>query len=189
MNSSISRRAVLSSTLLAAVWLGFASIRTAAADTRTAAKVVRDSKDPRWIHGTVVVTAPADKVMARVARVDQWTKVFSDIKSLKVVKREGDHWHLRLETRTMDCGAHDYYVTVNGTRSVKLVIDAPGINANGLITAKAADQKQVSIASFSLFVETTGVIGWFIPEKVLRARQETMVRRDLEDLAASFASP
>jgi hypothetical protein len=38
-------------------------------------------------------------------------------------------------------------------------------------------------------VETSGVIGWFIPESTLRARQEQMVRRDLEDIAKAFAKP
>jgi hypothetical protein len=94
---------------------------------------------------------------------------------------------VELETKTMDCGAHDYHINVAKDGSVKLVIDAPGINAHGLITAKQSGREDESVARFSLFIESAGIMGWFIPEKILRARQEQMVRRDLDDLARSFA--
>lgn len=152
------------------------------------AQITRDAKDPRWIHGTISVSAPADQIKARVARVAEWPKLLSDIKSLKVIEHSGKRWHVKIETRTMDCGAHDYYIDVAADGNVTLVIDATGINANGRIAAKPSEHEGQSVARFSLFVETSGVIGWFIPESTLRARQERMVRRDLEDIAKAFAT-
>ena len=190
MSHSPTRRAFLVATLLAATAVTLALVLTGnseASEPSGRAKVIRDSKDPRWLHGAVTISAPADRVLDRLARVNEWNKVLTDIKHLDVIKRDGEKWLVRIETRTMDCGAHDYHVTADSNRGVKLVIDAPGINANGFITAKASKREGESSARFSLFVETSGVIGWFIPEKTLWAKQEQMVRRDLEDLARSFA--
>ncbi len=153
------------------------------------AQILRDAKDPRWINGTISVSARPDQIKARIARLAEWPKFLSDIKSLKVIEHSGKRWHTKIETRTMDCGAHDYYIDVAADGSVTLVIDATGINANGRISAKPSAREGQSVARFSLFVETSGVIGWFIPESTLRARQERMVRRDLEDIAKAFASP
>ena len=86
----------------------------------------RDPKDPRWVQGQALVrTAPAD-VWTRIQRVDDWPRMFSDIKWLRVVERSPDHWRVRLESKTMTCGAHDYHVRFQPSRSGKVVIDAPG---------------------------------------------------------------
>lgn len=152
------------------------------------ARITRDAKDPRWLHGTISVSAPPDTVMTRLARVAEWPKLLSDIKSLRVVDHDGKRWHAKIETWTMNCGAHDYTIDVTHD-GVRLSIDATGIHANGRIRIEPGAQDSRSTARFSLFVETSGIVGWFIPESTLRARQETMVRRDLEDIAKAFATP
>ena len=158
----------------------------ALAGSPTKPTLVRDSKDPRWVHGTITVGASPDRVFSRVERVDKWPTLLSDVKWVKVLEHEGSHWHVRLETRTMDCGAHDYHINVEAKRRLKFVIDATGIDANGVISVGRGKDDAESLASFSLFIQTTGVFGWFIPDKLVRKRQESMVRRDLEDLAKAF---
>lgn len=190
MAHSPARRGIAAMILYAgaAVALGLAfTTATNAAEPPNRAKIARDAKDPRWLHGTITIAAPANQVFDRLARVNEWNQVFSDIKRLKVIKHDGEHWLVELETRTMDCGAHDYHLYVQANRRVKLVFDAPGVNAHGFIEAKQGEREGESSARFTLFVEATGVIGWFIPESTLRARQESMVRHDLGDLARSFA--
>ncbi len=187
MRTRVTRRTWLGLFLGAVAALGL-SIPAAseAADPPGSVKIVRDANDPRWVHGTVTISATPDAIMARLSRVDQWPQFLSDIKWMKVVEHEGGHWHVKLETRTMDCGSHDYHLDVS-KRSVQLRIDAVGINAQGLIAVRAGDDAGKSVATFSMFAETTGIVGLLIPEKTLRARQEKMVRRDLEDLSKLFA--
>jgi hypothetical protein len=105
------------------------------------AQITRDAKDPRWITGTISVSAPADQVQARVACIAEWPNLLSDIETLRVIERSGKRWHVKIETRTMKCGAHDYIIDVAGDGSVELVIDATGINANGRIAFKALRAK------------------------------------------------
>lgn len=58
--------------------------------------------------------------------------------------------------------------------------DATAVAATGYIHVQPlAKDSAFSTIKFDLFVETTGVIGWFIPESAVRSRQEAMVRRDL----------
>lgn len=188
MNHRVTRRAWLGLLVGLVAAVGFSSPASSEADALSSVKIVRDAKDPRWVHGTVTVSATPDAVMQRLSRIDQWPQFLSDIKSMKVVQHNGDDWHVKLETRTMDCGAHDYYLKVK-KRGIGLKIDATGIDAYGAIAVRASNETGKSVASFSMFADTTGVIGWLIPTKTLRARQEKMVVRDLEDLAKSFAGP
>lgn len=188
MRSVITRRACLGWLVggLAAFGVSFPA-RSLAADAPGVVRIVRDSKDPRWVHGTVTIAAAPDAVMARLSKVDQWPQFLSDIKRMKIVEHDGSRWHVKLETRTMDCGAHDYHLNVS-KRGVQLRIDATGINAQGVISVRAGENAGISVAKFSMLAETTGIIGLLIPEKKLRARQEKMVRRDLEDLSRAFSS-
>lgn len=151
--------------------------------------LTRDARDPRWLRGEVLVDASPAQVLERVARVDRWSELFSDVRSVKVVKRSAEHWHVRLDTRTMDCGEHDYHITFSPGERLDLRIDAPGINAHGSLSAHSTGKAAQSTVKFELFIDTKGFMGWFIPERTLRKRQERMVRGDLEDLASSFTVP
>lgn len=78
------------STLLVGTLVGVASLciaNAASAEPKTgpgSVRVTRDVKDPRWLHGSVDVGAPADEVLLRLQKVDQWQALLSDIKQLKV---------------------------------------------------------------------------------------------------------
>lgn len=87
----------------------------------------------------------------------------------------------------MTCGSHDYYVRLKSNRTLSFVIDATALSATGYIHVQPlANEPAISTIKFDLFVETTGVIGWVIPESAVRSRQEAMVRRDLTDLGRTF---
>lgn len=133
------------------------------------------------------VAAPPDAVFERLSHVDALPSFLADIKRLTVIQHEGRRWHVRIATQTMDCGEHDYAISLQSNRTVKLVIDATGIDAWGSIRIEP-HKEGGSTAKFNLFIQTTGVIGWFIPESTVRARQEQMVRRDLKDLAKAYSS-
>lgn len=104
----------------------------------------------------VIVPTDAQTVRARLQRVDTWPQLFSDIRNLRVTRRGGDEWTVRIETLTFDCGAHDYHVWFQLDGTVHLQIDAHG------------------------------VVGWFVSEATLRRRQESMVTRYLTDLRRGF---
>lgn len=152
-------------------------------------RIVRDSKDPRWVHGTVTVATGPDDTFRRVSQVDRWSTLFSDIKRLNVKRKASAHWLIEIESATMNCGAHDYHIKILPDRTLSFVIDATGIAATGYLRVRpVADQPTLSKVAFDLFIETTGVIGWFIPESSVRTRQEIMVGRDLTDLAIVLAN-
>jgi hypothetical protein len=98
------------------------------------------------------------------------------------------YWLAEIESRSMNCGSHDYHISLKPDGSMSFVIDATGIAATGYIRAQpVANEPSLSLVKFDLYVEATGVIGWFVPDSAVRSRQEKMVRHDLEDLARSFA--
>lgn len=151
-------------------------------------RIVRDGKDPRWLHGTATVATGPDEVFRRVTQVDKWPTLFSDIKRLVVKRQQSAYWLVEIETATMDCGAHDYHVRILPERTISFVIDATGISATAYVRVRSiAKQPALSTVSFDLFIESTGIIGWFIPKSSVQTRQETMLRRDLIDLAIAFA--
>lgn len=171
---------------LTGLWIA----NSASAEPKTgpgSVRVTRDVKDPRWLHGSVDVAAPADEVLLRLQKVDQWQALLSDIKQLKVKSTSKGYWLAEIESKTMNCGSHDYHVRLKPNRTLSFVIDATALAATGYIQVQPlAKEPAISTIKFDLFVETTGVIGWFIPESAVRSRQEAMVRRDLTDLGRTF---
>lgn len=148
----------------------------------------RDRNDPHWVQGQVNVSAPPDAVWARVADVPNWPKLLTDIKWLKVLERGKDRWRVKLETRTFECGAHEYAVTLLEGRALTFEIDAPGIDSKARVLVRSgASAKQANVV-YSLYVRATGIVGWFISEKELRKRQEAMVVRALADIQRAFGA-
>lgn len=151
-----------------------------------AVEVARDASDARWVHGKTTVSAARGAVIDRLTAIDRWPSVFRDIQSFKVVSHDGSRWVVRIERGVMNCGAHDYHVDVEPGGTVRVRIDAAGIDASVLVRVRELTATETSV-TYSMFIDTRGVLGWFIPEKTLRSRQESMVRQDLTDLARAFA--
>lgn len=151
-----------------------------------AAPWMRDRRDPRWVYGMVTVPTDAQTVRARLRQVDTWPQLFSDIRSLRVTRRGGDEWTVRIETLTFDCGAHDYRVRFQPGGTVHLQIDAPGIDAVARMEVRDAYTPGRAVVTYRLFVDAHGVVGWFVSEATLRRRQESMVTRYLTDLRRGF---
>ena len=149
----------------------------------------RDKKSPQWIHGQVdVATAPA-AVWDRVQRVPEWPTLFSDVKWLKVEERAENRWRVRLETRTMDCGAHDYTITFDPKqRLASLRIDASGIDSTARLIVRPGTGAAKANVAYSLYVRATGIVSWFVSEKALHKKQEQMVERNLRDLERAFGA-
>ena len=103
--------------------------RAARADTPASLTWARDAKDPRWVQGQVLIATPPDVVWERLQRVPEWPQMFTDIKTMRILERNAAHYRVRLETRTLDCGAHDYDIRLEAPRTAKLWIDAPGVTA------------------------------------------------------------
>lgn len=146
----------------------------------------RDEKDPRWVQGQVTAAATPDAVFARLQRVPEWPRIFTDIKSMKVIERGTDHWRVKLETWTFDCGAHEYHVRFDASRTARLWIDAPGVTAVAYMRVLPNATTDTSRVVYSLFVDARGVMGWFISNEELRRKQEQMVARYLADLERTF---
>ena len=136
----------------------------------------------------IISSADARTVRERLRDVDAWPGLFTDIRNMRVTRRGGDEWTVRLETLTFDCGAHDYLVRFQPNGDVQLRIDAPGIDAVAQIEVRDAQTPGRSVVSYRLFVDAHGVVGWFVSEASLRRRQESMVTRYLTDLRGGFAT-
>ncbi len=108
--------------------------------------------------------------------------MFSDIKTLKVLEHDGNHWRINLRTTAFDCGAHDYDVRFDDAQTAHLRIDAPGADAHALIAVKPGSRAGESIVTYSLYVQATGIVSWFVSEGTLRKKQEYMVTKYLTDL-------
>lgn len=147
---------------------------------------MRDRRDPRWVYGMVIVPTDAQTVRARLRRVDTWPQLFSDIRNVRVTRRGGDEWTVRIETLTFDCGAHDYHVWFQPDGTVHLQIDAPGIDAVARMEVRDGYTPGRAVVTYRLFVDAHGVVGWFVSEATLRRRQESMVTRYLTDLRRGF---
>ena len=146
----------------------------------------RDRKDPRWVQGQALVSTPAAEVWTRLQRVDEWPRMFSDIKWLRVVERSTDHWRVRLESKTMTCGAHDYHIQFQRSRSGKVVIDAPGTTSSAYFRVFDGKRPADARVVYSLFIEIRGIVSWFVSERTLREKQEQMVERYLRDIDGLF---
>jgi hypothetical protein len=149
----------------------------------------RNKSDPRWVQGQATVVASSGAVWERLQYVDKWPAVFSDIKTMKVLRHEGPKWRIELETQAFDCGTHEYDVSFDTTaRTAKLVIDAPGTTAVAYLTVKDGASTGQVLVTYSLYVEARGVVGWFVSEKALQSKQEQMVQRYLLDIYRAFDS-
>lgn len=146
----------------------------------------RDKSDPHWVQGQVNVNASLDAVWNRVSDVPNWPKLLTDIKWLKVLDKGKDHWRIKLETRSFECGAHEYHVALHGGNLLTFEIDAPGIDSKARVLVRSGASPEQSNVVYSLYVRATGIVGWFVSEKELRRRQEAMVVRALTDLQRAF---
>lgn len=164
------------------------TLASASAHAQTTPSWTRDATDPRWVQGQVVAAATPDAVWNRLRRVPEWPRMFTDIKALRVIERVDDaHWRLKLETRTFDCGAHEYHVVFDDrAKTGRLWIDAPGVMAVAYMRVLDGATAESARVVYSLFVDARGFAGWFITKDELRRKQELMVVRYLADLARAF---
>lgn len=146
----------------------------------------RDKKEPRWVDGYTVVDTPPEAVWTALQRVPSWPTMFSDIKTMKVKRQEGSAWRLEMSTQTFDCGSHDYDALFQGERSVSIRINAPGVDAVAYVRVRPGPKPEQSVIHYDLYVDATGVVGWFVSEKALRLKQEGMAVRYLNDLHRVF---
>jgi hypothetical protein len=138
------------------------------------------------VQGRVVVPTASDPIWVRLQQVDRWKDMFSDIKTLKVLEHDGSHWRINLRTTAFDCGAHDYDVRFDDARTAHLRIEAPGADAHALISVKPGSHPSESVVTYSLYVQATGIMSWFVSEATLRKKQEYMVTKYLTDLQRAF---
>jgi hypothetical protein len=57
----------------------------------------------------------------------------------------------------------------------------------GKVVRPGASATQANVV-YSLYVRATGIVSWFISEKELRGRQETMMIRALADIQRAFGA-
>jgi hypothetical protein len=160
-----------------------------AAPSANAPSSARDTADPRWVQGRVLVPTAPDIAWKRMERVDQWWTLFSDIKAMRVTFKDADEWKLNVETFSFDCGAHGYHVHMTTPRTATIWIDAPGISAIAYLKARETDERNQTRIHYSLFVDMKKPMPWFKTEEELRKKQEKMVERNLLDLERAFAGP
>lgn len=183
--TDVTRRHVLALTAA----LPLLATRAARAESLPRVAWSRDPKDPRWVQGQAIVAAAPDAVWARIQRVDAWPTLFSDIKWLKVLERSPTHWGIRLESKSMTCGAHDYHIRFSDPRTGQVIIDAPGTTSLAYFRVLEGRTSDEARAVYSLFIEVRGIMSWFVSETALREKQEQMVERYLRDIDRVFNAP
>lgn len=169
--------------------LGGSAVVFLARPLRAAPTWSRDAKDPGWVQGQVTANASPDAVWTKLQRVPEWPQMFTDIKSMTIVERGTDHWRVKLETRSFDCGAHEYHVRFDAPCTARLWIDAPGVTAIAYMRVLEGAVPDAARVVYSLFLEAHGVAAWFHTKDDLRRKQEQMVVQYLADLERLFAAP
>ena len=71
------------------------------------------------MQGQVVANATADAVWAKLQEVPDWPRMFTDIKTMTIVERGTAHYCIKLETRTFDCGPHEYHGRFGSPRTAR----------------------------------------------------------------------
>jgi hypothetical protein len=148
----------------------------------------RDSRDPRWVHGQIDLATPAAELWRHLADVRGWPAIFSDVGSFSVKSEsdDGSRWVVRFESKIVRHGAFDYLVTLDpGKQSVRVVLVASGVR--GVVYATVAPiADRGARVTYTTFAERHGVLGWFVSEQGLRARQDRLVEQNLADLGKAF---
>lgn len=145
-----------------------------------------DPANPEIVVGRVRLGAPPAVVWNRLRRVDEWPRLFTDVRKLEVRRHQGDHWVVRLDSAVFKCGPHDYEVHFKSDQAAELRIDAPGIDASGTLSIVPAPGG--SIFEHRLRVHVGRVVGWFVSERDVRDRQWRLVRAYLIDLERAFGA-
>lgn len=157
------------------------ALLAASASAAAGPPVTRDPADPRWAGGAVVVPLPATQARELLNDVGGWPKLFRDVRSLEIRRREPGRWSASMVSGALGGHAHDLEArrTADG---VTFTIDATGLNARGVLAVADGPSAGTSRVTFRLFAETTGVAGLFLSEQALRKRQEGFVAAYLADL-------
>ncbi|QQR89804.1 MAG: hypothetical protein IPJ88_16765 [Myxococcales bacterium] len=147
----------------------------------------RDRADPRWVHGMVEVKMAPPTVWKRIQNLRDWPTMFSDIRGMKNLKKVGHVWTMELESEIFGHGFHDYVLKFKTPLRAELTVDSGGIYALARMQIAKAPQPSTTIIRYSVLVETTGFIGWFISDNDLRQKQEKLVLRYLHDFQRAFS--
>lgn len=165
-----------------------AGVAANAGEGRAATKAIdttvwwgRDAYDLDWVQGRVRLPADAARLWARIRAVDDWTSIFSDVLKLTVVERTAPRWRVRVETRSFECGEHDYHLVFHEANTVEMRIAAPGVESVGYLSV-AEDPSGGVLVTYRLLVRPQGFGGWFVSKKELQRKQEDMVVRYLRDV-------
>jgi len=100
---------------------------------------------------------------------------------LTVLERTPPHWRIRVETRSFDCGEHDYHLVFREQNTVEMRITAPGVDSLGYLPVRD-DPAGGTLVTYRLLVRPQGLAGWFVSRKELRRKQEDMVVRYFRDV-------
>ncbi len=160
--------------------------QSAAAPQRGAGVAQRDTKDPRWVWGTVTVDASQDEVWARFQQVEAWPSMLSDIARLQVDGRRGNHWDIKLETKTLGHGMLGYAVDASDDRVIRLKTDTLGVHALAVTRILPGPTAKQTNVSYALFLELKGLPGLLISDSSLREKQQHMVSVSLADIRRTF---
>jgi uncharacterized membrane protein len=162
-------------------------LATAAASAVTAPGLTwsRPANNARWVQGHVTIPAPPERVFERLAQVDAWPQLFTDIAAMRVIEHHGPEWKIDLETREGHQGT--LHVELGPGRKVTFSASKTGARIAGETLVRGAAAPGQSDVVYNLYVHGSGIPGLFMPERVLRSKQEYMVVAQLSDLYYAFA--
>ncbi len=162
-------------------------LRNAAAQ-HAAPTWTRDENDPRWVQGSVVVAAAPAAVWRRLARVPEWPRLFTDVKSLRIIESRADYWRLKVESRTFDYGAYEYQAKFEpAARTARGWFGGAGVSAVCHMRVLDRPDPATSRVTCSLFIDARGIAAWIIGKDEIRRKQEHMVTQYLADFQRAFA--
>lgn len=148
----------------------------------------RSTADPRTVTGIVQVKLEPGEVWRAVSVLENWPRLFTDVRRLKVKGRRGDVIAAEIDTRIFDCGPHEYRVRIDdAARSMTMDIAALGLSASGSFVIEPGGGG-TSTVRYSLTVEVKAPASWFASEADVRKKQERMVAAYLADIASWSAT-
>jgi hypothetical protein len=155
----------------------------------TSPKWTRDDKDPRWVQGEVILPAPPEAVWSRLGRVSEWPRIFTDIKSLRIVDRIDETWNMKVESRTFAYGPQEYHARLDpSARTARGWVAGAGVSAVNTMRIFDGSAPRTSRAVCSLFIDARGIAAWVLGKDEIHRKQEHMVVQYLADFERAFGA-
>lgn len=148
---------------------------------------VWDGGTPDTTEALVTLGAPTVAVYDLATDYTRWERLFSDVSEVEVQGGSRRDARVRFASRAV---GHTITVRFDNdeARAIRFVLTdgPPGAEAWGRYMLSPSRGGETTVVRASLYMDVTGVPGWFVSDETLRRMRARKLRTDLEDLARRF---